>query len=306
MSYQSIINTMRVGFMAYNYPIPEGVSEPDKMEWVHRRAAELGCDCLQMRYPYETHSADTVALFRGWMETYGMEYDIHVMLPIFKINQAGGEEIAAELRRRCRMIRELGMNNLRSGYGGLKIESSRFAKSAPDAAQQKIGYVEALRTCAKILEEEEVYLAVENHCDFTGKEQAAMFDAVDSPFVGCAMDTANGLTVYADPDDDIEVLAQYAFTTHMKDFEVLQETVPGRIPFFANDCTLGNGIVDLPRAIDLFAKRSPFRKGLHLIIETGWDPKRMDLTKAEQLEAKKKRIDDGVAYLLRLRKNNYL
>jgi len=47
MSYQSIINTMRVGFMAYNYPIPEGVSEPDKMEWVHRRAAELGCDCLQ-------------------------------------------------------------------------------------------------------------------------------------------------------------------------------------------------------------------------------------------------------------------
>ena len=65
-------------------------------------------------------------------------------------------------------------------------------------------------------------------------------------------------------------------------------------------------IVNLPRAIDLFARRSPFRKGLHLIIETGWDPKRMDLIKAEQLEAKKKRIDDGVAYLLRLRKNNYL
>ncbi len=305
MSYQSIVNTMRVGFMAYNYPVPESVPEEEKMEWVHRRAVELGCDCLQMRYPYETHGPGSVALFRGWMDRYGMEYDIHAMLPIFKINGEGGEAIAAELRRRCRMIRELGMDKIRSGYGGLRIESSRFAKSSPTAAEQKVAYVEALRTCAAILEDEGVYLAVENHCDFTGREQAEMFAAVDSPFVGCAMDTANGLTVYMDPDDDIAALAPYTFTTHMKDFEVLQETVPGRIPFYANDCTLGEGIVDLPRAIDLFAKYSPFRKGLHLVIETGWDPKRMDLTRVEQDAAKKKRIDDGVAYLLRLRKNNY-
>ena len=305
MSYQSIINTMRVGFMAYNYPVPESVPEAEAMEWVHQRAVELGCDCLQMRYPYESHSPETVAQFRRSMDKYDMEYDIHIMLPIFKINDAGGEQIASELRRRCKMIRELGMQHIRSGYGGLKIESSRFAKSSPTGAEQKIAYVKALRTCAAILEEEDVYLAVENHCDFTGAEPAAMFAAVDSPYVGCAMDTANGVTVYCDPDDDIEALAPYTFTTHMKSFEILQETEPGRIPFYANDCTVGEGVVNIPRALDLFAKFSPFRRGLHLIIETGWDPKRKDLSQSEKTEAKKKRIDDGVAYLLSLRKNNY-
>ena len=29
MSYQSVINTMRVGFMAYNYPVPETVPEAE-------------------------------------------------------------------------------------------------------------------------------------------------------------------------------------------------------------------------------------------------------------------------------------
>lgn len=302
MGFQSVIRTMRIGFMDSNYPVPAGVSEEDKPEWIHRHAAETGCDCLQVRYPFDGHGPETVARYRGWMEKYGMEYDIHLMLPIFTINQPGGEDIAAELRRRCRIVKELGMNMLRSGYGGLKIASSRFLKPREAAIGQKENYVASLAACAKILEDEGVYLAVENHIDFTGSEQAEMLDAVDSPFVGCAMDTANGVAVYSDPDGDIAALAPYTFTTHMKDYAILQEILPGRIPFMASSCAVGEGIIDFPRAIHLFAKYSPFRKGLHLIVESSTSaPALGEITAAEREEFARRRIDDSVSYLLRLR-----
>jgi sugar phosphate isomerase/epimerase len=288
--------------MDSNYPVPAGIAEEDKPEWIHRHAVETGCDCLQVRYPFETHSTETVQHFTALREKYGMEYDIHLMLPIFDILKPGGDDIAAELQRRCRIIRSLGMDMLRTGYGGLKIESSRFLKPLSAAAAQKENYVAALKACAKVLEEEGVYLAVENHIDFTGREQAEMLDAVDSPFVGCAMDTANGIPVFSDPNDDIQALAPYTFTTHMKDFEILQEILPGRIPFMASACAVGEGVIDFPRAIRLFAKFSPFRKGLHLIVESAAAlPMHVDLSVVEKQELARQRIDRSVACLLKLR-----
>jgi sugar phosphate isomerase/epimerase len=257
---------------------------------------------MQVRYPFDAHGADSVARYRGLMEKYGLAYDIHVMLPVFTVNASGGEAVAAELRRRCRIVKELGMDMLRTGYGGLKIESSRFVKPREAAVAQKERYVAAMRTCAEILEDEGVYLAVENHIDFTGKEQAEMFEAIDSPFVGCAMDTANGVCVYSDPNDDIAALAPYTLTTHMKDYAIVQEVLPGRIPFMPSCVAVGEGIIDFPRAVHLFSKFSPRRNGLHLIVESSTStPALGDITAAERDEYTKKRIDDSVAYLLWLR-----
>jgi len=114
-------------------------------------------------------------------------------------------------------------------------------------------------------------LAIENHCDFTGKEWAEVFSAVGSPYVGCALDTGNGYTVYCDPNEDIEVLAEFTITTHIKDMQVIEFNSGGNlIPFQARGCALGEGNVDIPRAIDLLDQKSPHANGLHLILELGW------------------------------------
>ena len=302
MGYQSIIRTMRIGFMDSNYPVPPEVPEEERTAYALRHGADIGCDCMQVRYPFDAHSPDHVARYRGWMEQYGVEYDIHVMLPVFAVNEPEGGAIAAELRRRCRIVKELGMDMLRTGYGGLKIESSRFLKPRSAAQAQKESYVAAMRTCAEILEDEEVYLAVENHIDFTGKEQAELLEAIDSPFVGCAMDTANGVCVYSNPDDDIAALAPYTLTTHMKDYAVVQEILPGRIPFMPTSVAVGEGIIDFPRALQLFAKFSPRRRGLHLIVESSTSaPALGDLSASEREAAARKRIDDSVVYLRKQR-----
>ena len=129
-----------------------------------------------------------------------------------------------------------------------------------------------------------------------------MLDAIDTPFVGCAMDTANGVCVFSDPDDDIAALAPYTLTTHMKDYAVVQEVLPGRIPFMATSVAVGEGIIDFPRAVHLFARYSPQRTGLHLIVESSTStPALGDLSAAERDAIARKRIDDSVAYLRKLR-----
>ena len=83
------------------------------------------------------------------------------------------------------------------------------------------------------------------------------------------MDTANGFTVYCDPNDDVDALAPYAITTHIKDMKVVDHASE-LIPFQARGCVLGEGDVDIPRALDLLETYSPRAEGLHLVVEQGW------------------------------------
>lgn len=119
MSYQSIIRTMKVGFIDSNFSVPAHIPKHERLEYTLAYARKIGCDCIQVRYPFEEHTPETGAYYREMKETYGLEYDIHVMLPVFDINGPDGASIAIELRRRCQIIKGLGMDILRSGYGGL-------------------------------------------------------------------------------------------------------------------------------------------------------------------------------------------
>ena len=123
---------------------------------------------------------------------------------------------------------------------------------------------------------------------------------VGSPNVGCALDTANGFTVFSDPNDDVKILAPYAITTHIKDMVVLKDPIGWRIPFYVVGCALGEGHVDIPAAIDELAKKSPHAKGLHLIIEVGWVENDPEWDRA-QIDANMKSIfDRSIEYLKKL------
>src|SRR5690606_19702246 len=130
--------------------------------------------------------------------------------------------------------------------------------------------VDCLKEAAKVAEDMGFPLAVENHCDITGRELADILAEVGSDYVGAALDTGNGFTVYCDPQDDIEALAPYTFTTHIKDMRVEQSPIRGLIPFLPRGCRLGEGHVDIDGAVALLAEKSPKAEGLHLLVESGW------------------------------------
>ena len=113
--------------------------------------------------------------------------------------------------------------------------------------------------------------AIENHCDFTGRQIAEVVAAVDSPAIGVALDTGNGFVVCSDPDEDVEILAPYTFTTHIKDMKVVDfPSELGLVPFQARGCAVGDGNVDIPQAIESLDRKCPRANGLHLVIEQGW------------------------------------
>jgi len=101
---------------------------------------------------------------------------------------------------------------------------------------------------------------------------------VGSPYVGCALDTANSCTVFCDPEDDIQDLAPYTATAHMKDMLMVDtcrmkalHCLPFTlIPMLPNGVALGEGNVHIVGAIKTPGKWNPHAEGLHLIIETGW------------------------------------
>jgi 3-oxoisoapionate decarboxylase len=69
----------------------------------------------------------------------------------------------------------------------------------------------------------------------------------------------------------MEYLAPYAVSTHIKDMLVQDfQSEFGLIPFQARGCAVGDGNVDIPKALKLLDEKSPFTKGLHIVIEQGW------------------------------------
>lgn len=280
---------MKVGFIGFIYPIPEEVTEPlDKIMWQVRRAAELGCTVFQpsMQIPDDDRS---IGALGELIREKGIELEIGAPRDIFELTSDHAGAAREAVKRRIEMAGRLGVKILRNGYGRLTAATSRFSREVP-GKEQLASLVGNLREAGKLFEDNGVYYALENHCDFTGRELAEVFEAVNSRHVGCALDTANGYTVYCDPNDDVEALARYAVTTHIKDMAVVDfKSDPQLIPFQARGCALGEGNVDIPRAVRLLDEQSPHANGLHLIVEQGWlayesvtDRKELDRKTAEK------------------------
>jgi sugar phosphate isomerase/epimerase len=271
---RSTVSSMKIGMQGGFYPVPKEVDEEHIAEWQLRRSAELGCTVLQVRLlPKDRTRLEELGKLA---ESLGIELEASAP-GVFQLAGSNADPGAkTSFVQAIETAKFLGMPVVRTGYGRLKVASSRFNRSM-SIREHLDSLLPALKEAAKIAEDADILLAVENHCDFTGREMAEMLDRVDSANVGAALDTANGFTVFCDPNDDIEALAPFAFTTHMKDMVVVDSPIRGYIPFTAFGCAFGEGHVDFTRAVQLLAENSPRANGLHLIVEPGWmkwDPDR--------------------------------
>jgi len=300
MGYDKVIRSMKVGFMAPFYPVPADVKEEDKIEWLFRRARELGCTTMDYCFPFDD-SDESVARLKHLMETYGIEPDMRAPFDLFELKGGEGARIRGALKARCASMHELGLNIMRSGYGHNTIPTSRFNRDIPvrDHMQRLI---DVLREAAEVLEDEGIYLAIENHCDFTAQEFVEIFDAVDSPNVGCALDTGNGIIVFNDPNVEYKLLAPYAITTHIKDMGIIADPARDHVPFMSCNALMGEGIVDIEDAIETLARKSKHAVGLHLIVETGtggWAPQYADMPEDERTTLCKVWYDTYIAKLMK-------
>jgi sugar phosphate isomerase/epimerase len=300
MNYRDIQRTMKVGFMGADMRPPVPMPDPEKGRWLIRQAAEMGCSCLHYSVDFPETEAELSAI-RAATEECGIELELRGaemgrLRNVFELTGPNAGLAREDIAQRIRIMKRLGVRIMRLGYGSLRIEKSRFA---PDGRRQLETIGKSLREAARIMEDNDVYLAVENHCDFKGADLAAMFDFVDSPHVGCALDTANAYTVFNDPDLEIAQLAPYTITTHIKDMLVIQEDVKPRIPFAPVGVAVGDGSIDIPLAIETLTRKARNPIGLHLGGEISWVRHAPDATPGQQAETVNGMIRRSVDYLHR-------
>jgi sugar phosphate isomerase/epimerase len=126
--------------------------------------------------------------------------------------------------------------------------AAAFRKAAEQARQ-------SLLLAKPVVEKRGIALAVENHKDFESAALVDLLKAVDSPNVGACIDTGNSLALLEPPQETVEALAPYAFTSHVKDMGV-EEYADG---FLMAEVPLGTGFLDMPKIIGVLrkAKASP-------------------------------------------------
>jgi len=111
----------------------------------------------------------------------------------------------------------------------------------------------AIDRALPIATKHQVPMAIENHKDWTAEELAALIKQRSSEYLGVCLDTGNNIALLDDPAAVVETLAPYAVSTHFKDMAV----EPSAEGFLLSEVTLGEGVVDLRRAVETIRRVRP-------------------------------------------------
>ena len=98
-------------------------------------------------------------------------------------------------------------------------------------------------------EKQGVIVAMENHVDLLADEMVELVEAINSPWFGVCLDTANNLRLFEDPVEVVRKLAPYARATHIKDLTT-QRGNPKTFAFWPS-VAVGDGLVDIPSILQV-------------------------------------------------------
>jgi len=104
-----------------------------------------------------------------------------------------------------------------------------------------------------LLEKYKIPLGLENHKDWTDDELVALLRKHSSEYLGACLDFGNNISLLDQPMDVIEKLAPYTVCTHLKNMAV----EPYEDGFLLSEVLLGDGYLDLSRAVSLVRRHRP-------------------------------------------------
>ncbi|HET9321425.1 MAG TPA: TIM barrel protein [Bryobacteraceae bacterium] len=161
------------------------------------------------------------------------------------------KEDTAEFERSVQAAKDAGAVCVRTAcLGGRRYEDfSNLADWQAFVVRSRAAIDRALPIVARL----QIPLAIENHKDWTAEELAALIKSRSSEYLGVCLDTGNNIALLDSPMDVIEILAPFAFSTHFKDMAV----EPYADGFLMSEVPLGEGIVDLRRAVSAVQRARP-------------------------------------------------
>jgi len=208
------------------------------LEYCH----QLGAGGVQVAIG--SRGADYIARLRARAGALGMYLEGELSLP-------KEESDAGRFESEIRAASEAGARVVRTAMlGGRRYETF-------DSAEAYRRFVEkswqSLTLAEPVLKKHRVRLAIENHKDRRVSELLDLLKRISSEYVGVCVDTGNNIALLEDPMEVVEMLAPFAFSTHLKDMAV-QEYEEG---FLLSEVPLGEGFLDLKKMVALLQQANP-------------------------------------------------
>ena len=132
----------------------------------------------------------------------------------------------------------------------MRVVGSSLMFRFEDHQEQLARLAKMFKEAAKVAQDYDIKMAVENHIDFTNEEILQLLETVDSPYLGLNFDTGNFLRLLDDPVEGMEKLAPHVLATHIKDLKP-QKGVPANEWYFFSCTPVGDGLVDNQRLAQL-------------------------------------------------------
>jgi sugar phosphate isomerase/epimerase len=126
-------------------------------------------------------------------------------------------------------------------------------KSAEEFLQTRDRGRQMLELAEPVVARHRIRLAVENHKDERIPEKLETLKRLSSEYIGMCVDAGNDISFLEDPMEVVEAYAPWAFSVHLKDAAV-REYEDG---FLLADVPLGEGILDLPKIVQILRGRHP-------------------------------------------------
>lgn len=235
----------RLGIVVYSYGIRRG-AEPkgplqDPLGFVEH-CRKIGAGGVQIGLG--NRDADYRARFRQRVEAAGMYVEGMVRLPT-EAREVESFEREIDTARAC------GATVVRAALlSGRRYEVFKTAQEFRDFRDRSR---RSLALARPVVEKHKLRLAIENHKDWRSAELIELLREVRSPHIGACVDTGNSIALLEPPDETVDALAPFAFTTHLKDMGV-EEYADG---FLLSEVPLGSGILDLPRVLRALRQANP-------------------------------------------------
>ncbi|MHC4160141.1 MAG: sugar phosphate isomerase/epimerase family protein [Planctomycetota bacterium] len=146
--------------------------------------------------------------------------------------------------------KQTGAKVIRIAIGGRRYEQFTKAEQFKAFAERSLKSVQLAEPVAA---RHRMRLAIENHKDWRIDQMLDMLRRISSEYVGVCVDTGNSFSLLEDPMTVVKAYAPHAFSAHLKDMAV-DEYEDG---FLLADVPLGQGLLDLPRIVQILRKAKP-------------------------------------------------
>lgn len=234
---------IKLGLFSYSYHLAFGKhdvfcpKQHKPMDIFHfmDRAAELELDGIQIDPMHLEQTDDT---YLDKVVAYAKERNLYI-----EYGTTGIE--ANHLLEQLRIAHRLGSPILRTYIG--------FNPREVADVQQEVAYALAqLEQVKAYAQQNNIRIAIENHCDLKAEELLQLVQRANSPYIGVCVDLGNFMIHLENPTESVRLLAPYIYSTHFKDYA--SEMMNWGFKTFG--VPLGEGSIDLKATLAILINES--------------------------------------------------